>query len=439
MPDAVGSVIRRAALARVPASSPGRSAAAQQPLARSAWHAEFLSRYDFHLSAAARLRRSSDSRGTRTGAAISTSSITSSAALTVSGRLPGDDRRTSSGRSIPNQSIYMLEASASLRQAPTELAGVLHHVSRHLGDRPNAAGDRLNNVLGGRVLRRIRRRTAPRSTCGRCSAWSSRARTWTTPGWAQRRRRGPAARSRSGSACYGRGFGETYGVDRDDRRPRPAGGRPRSKRGVRIAGQGGRAGAVRRLRTGGRRRSAGPAARPLGIRAGFASSEVRPLEGITLESTSCSAPSCVRRRGRVVLAYGRRSVGRRAAAQAAVRHLDAAERADGDPLRGSLDADRPRAALVSRRLEEREDGAHRVRASLRAHDVQGLEERGARGAHLVHLVGRRPEPTPTRPTMKRCSGRRCRRSICRWRCGSKPTEWRRCASTRTRSSTNARW
>ena len=47
--------------------------------------------------------------------------------------------------------------------------------------------------------------------------------------------------------------------------------------------------------------------------------------------------------------------------------------------------------MVSRRLEEREAGPHRLRASLRAHDVQGLEERRARSAHLDHRLGRRPE------------------------------------------------
>src|SRR6187455_3117401 len=39
---------------------------------------------------------------------------------------------------------------------------------------------------------------------------------------------------------------------------------------------------------------------------------------------------------------------------------------------------------VSRRLEERACRSHRVRASLRAHDVQGLQERRARIAHLDH-------------------------------------------------------
>ena len=71
-----------------------------------------------------------------------------------------------------------------------------------------------------------------------------------------------------------------------------------------------------------------------------------------------------------------------------VRRLHAAQRAAGHPARGSLDADRPRDALVPRRIEGREDRAHRLRAPVRAHDVQGQQERAARGAHLVHRVGR---------------------------------------------------
>ena len=60
-----------------------------------------------------------------------------------------------------------------------------------------------------------------------------------------------------------------------------------------------------------------------------------------------------------------------------------------DPAPGQVDADRARRAAVSRRLEEREAGPHRLRALLRAPDVQGLEERRARAAHLDHRVGRR--------------------------------------------------
>ena len=69
--------------------------------------------------------------------------------------------------------------------------------------------------------------------------------------------------------------------------------------------------------------------------------------------------------------------------------IAAAQRPDRAAASGSVDADRPRPALVSRRLEGRTRRAHRLRAPLRAHDVQGLEERRAGAAHLDRLVGRR--------------------------------------------------
>ena len=78
-------------------------------------------------------------------------------------------------------------------------------------------------------------------------------------------------------------------------------------------------------------------------------------------------------------------------AEAAVSDHDAAERAARDPVRGSLDADRARLGLVSRRLEERAGRPDRLRAPLRAHDVQGLEERRARVAHVDHRQRRRTQ------------------------------------------------
>jgi hypothetical protein len=54
----------------------------------------------------------------------------------------------------PYQSNYLLEASGSWFAGRTELAGVLSHISRHLGDRPkrNAVAE---NSLGARVMRRF--------------------------------------------------------------------------------------------------------------------------------------------------------------------------------------------------------------------------------------------------------------------------------------------
>jgi hypothetical protein len=54
----------------------------------------------------------------------------------------------------PNQGNYTLEASASVRVRGTEFAGVFHHVSRHLSDRPKEFSVDWN-VVGARVLRRV--------------------------------------------------------------------------------------------------------------------------------------------------------------------------------------------------------------------------------------------------------------------------------------------
>ena len=100
---------------------------------------------------------------------------------------------------------------------------------------------------------------------------------------------------------------------------------------------------------------------------------------------------CRRRRGASLLAVDPLDARGSPAAEAELHDDDAAERAAGRAPRGSLDADRPRRDLVPRRLEEREAGPHRLRAPLRAHDVQGLEERRARRAPVVDLERRRPE------------------------------------------------
>lgn len=54
----------------------------------------------------------------------------------------------------PNQGNYTLEASASVRVRATEFAGVFHHVSRHLSDRPKRFSVDWN-LVGARVLRRV--------------------------------------------------------------------------------------------------------------------------------------------------------------------------------------------------------------------------------------------------------------------------------------------
>ena len=50
----------------------------------------------------------------------------------------------------PNQGNYILEGSMSTRAGPVEVAGVFHHVSRHLSDRPKRGAIDWN-MIGGRV------------------------------------------------------------------------------------------------------------------------------------------------------------------------------------------------------------------------------------------------------------------------------------------------
>ena len=75
--------------------------------------------------------------------------------------------------------------------------------------------------------------------------------------------------------------------------------------------------------------------------------------------------------------------------RAQVREIHAAERPGGDPPRGPQAPDRRRERLVPRRLEEREAGAHRLRAPLRAHDVPGLGERPTSDYFTLARGGRR--------------------------------------------------
>lgn len=54
----------------------------------------------------------------------------------------------------PYQSNYLLEASGSFFVGKTEVAGVLSHISRHLGDRPKRIAV-AENSLGPRIMRRF--------------------------------------------------------------------------------------------------------------------------------------------------------------------------------------------------------------------------------------------------------------------------------------------
>ena len=143
MPDPIGSLIRRAALTSCFTVVAVARAGAQQPLAEPPSSGQFLSRFDFHLSAAG--LAVDDPRfkvDTHWGGDWDLVDY-------VYGRLMfladyeavlGDQFRLFD----PNQGNYTLEVSSSFRAGGAEFAGVLHHVSRHLGDRANRLAIAMN-------------------------------------------------------------------------------------------------------------------------------------------------------------------------------------------------------------------------------------------------------------------------------------------------------
>ena len=132
----------------------------------------------------------------------------------------------------PNQSIYTLEVSSSVRDRGTELAVVLNHVSRHLGDRPKLVSISQNSI-GPRVLRRF---GAKGPTADLRAEWRKVLNpayvdyTWIGQVDVTVRR---TLSARTG--VYGRGFGEMYGVDQAIAgRERQQGGR--AEIGLRLSG-----------------------------------------------------------------------------------------------------------------------------------------------------------------------------------------------------------
>jgi len=144
---AVLFVIATPSLVRAQATTPAVAEAPASP--------DFLTRYDFHLSAAAvNSGVTAFSWETHFGGAIDLADYVvgrSSIAVDYEAVL-GDEFR----KFDPNQGNYTLEASTSGRVAATgtEIAGVFHHESRHLSDRPKRFAVAWN-ILGGRVLQRV--------------------------------------------------------------------------------------------------------------------------------------------------------------------------------------------------------------------------------------------------------------------------------------------
>jgi len=132
----------------------------------------------------------------------------------------------------PNQGNYILESSASVRIAGTEIAGVFHHESRHLSDRPKRFAIAWNG-LGVRVLRRIDLSGTTFDVQG--SAGTITQHSYVDYRWTSdldivvRRPINPRA------AVYAHGTGELFGID-SSLSARPTQKDGRVEVGVRVTG-----------------------------------------------------------------------------------------------------------------------------------------------------------------------------------------------------------
>jgi len=133
-------------------------ALAQQPLAEPPTKPLFFPQYDFHLWAAALANDNPRfSWDTHFGGEIDIVDYVrgrAGAAMDYEAVLGSELRAFD-----PNQGNYTLELSSSYRIKRTELAGIFHHVSRHLSDRPKTFAIAWN-ILGLRVLREAKFRKA---------------------------------------------------------------------------------------------------------------------------------------------------------------------------------------------------------------------------------------------------------------------------------------
>jgi hypothetical protein len=126
---------------------------AQEPLAEPPSGPAFMSRYQFELSAAALAEQ--DPRftwDTHWAGNFDLIDYVFGRAMFLADyeAMLGNEFRPFD----PYQSNYTLEASASGRTRSVEIALVLNHVSRHLGDRPKRLAIAMNS-LGARVMRRF--------------------------------------------------------------------------------------------------------------------------------------------------------------------------------------------------------------------------------------------------------------------------------------------
>ncbi|MGE5245005.1 MAG: hypothetical protein ACM3SQ_12320 [Betaproteobacteria bacterium] len=238
MPDTTGSLKRHAAAAACLVMLSAGAAAGQTapPPAPAPDAPTFMSRYDVDLAAAAlSIDDQRFSWDTHFGGNIDVVDYVSGRVNVLADyeAMLGSEYRPFD----PNQGNYTLEGSASGRVGSVEIAGVFHHLSRHLSDRPKRFAVAYNAV-GARVLDRVDVRGTlidVRATVAKVIQHS-----YLDYGWTADLDLKALRPVNTAVAVYGRGTGRLYGIDQNvSQRDRQQGGRIEA--GVRLQG---RAGAV---------------------------------------------------------------------------------------------------------------------------------------------------------------------------------------------------
>lgn len=212
MADALGRCVSRAAMAACVTFCTIATAAAQQPqgIADAPASPEFLSRYDFNMSAA-KLGYEDPrfSWDVHWGGDFDLVDYVYGRVTFIGDYqgLLGSEFRPFD----PYQSNYLLEAIGSVRAGKTEVLGVLNHVSRHLGDRfkPLAVAE---NSLGPRVMRRFTHDDVTFEVRGNVRKVIARAYVDYT--WMSDIDLFARADLRPKVGVYGRVFGQAFAVDK---------------------------------------------------------------------------------------------------------------------------------------------------------------------------------------------------------------------------------